>query len=119
MSDSGHVLGWLQDWYMEQCDGDWEHEWGVKIDTLDNPGWTVRIDIEETDLEEHEYPRQDVERTTHDWVSAWTSDKVFHVACGPGNLTEALTMFRSWATEKTPCRTAGDPQPGEPSRSEH
>ncbi|MFD6826140.1 Imm53 family immunity protein [Streptomyces sp. NPDC060085] len=58
-------------------------------------------------------------RTTQDWVSAWTSDKVFHVACGPDNLTEALTMFRSWATEKTPCRTVGDPQPGEPSRTEH
>ncbi|MFD0306132.1 Imm53 family immunity protein [Streptomyces sp. NPDC127119] len=21
-----------------QCDGDWEHEWGVKIGALDNPG---------------------------------------------------------------------------------
>ncbi|MEU8498898.1 Imm53 family immunity protein [Streptomyces lavendulae] len=72
-----------------------------------------------TDLEEHVYPRQDVERTTQDWVSAWTSDKVFHAACGPDNLTEALMMFRSWATEKTSCRTAGDPQPGEPFRPEH
>lgn len=91
---------------MAQCDGDWEHGWGVKIDTLDNPGWMVRIDLAGTDLEGHAYPRQDVDRSTHDWVSTWTSDEVFHAACGPGNLTEALALFRSWATEKTACRTA-------------
>ncbi|GAA1972945.1 hypothetical protein GCM10009738_57860 [Kitasatospora viridis] len=26
----------------------------------------------------------------------------FHAACGPGNLTEALTLFRTWATAHTP-----------------
>ncbi|MFK0239099.1 Imm53 family immunity protein, partial [Streptomyces vinaceus] len=45
---------------------DWEHEWGVKIATLDNPGWTVEIDLEETDLEGREYPLQDdAELPTH------------------------------------------------------
>ncbi|MFE2849501.1 Imm53 family immunity protein, partial [Streptomyces scopuliridis] len=39
MSDSEPLLDWLQNWYTQQCDGDWEHEWGVKIATLDNPGW--------------------------------------------------------------------------------
>ena len=33
----------LQHWYESQCDGDWEHEFGVKIGTLDNPGWMVDI----------------------------------------------------------------------------
>ncbi len=32
------LLTWVQRWYLDQCDGEWEHEWGVKIDTLDNPG---------------------------------------------------------------------------------
>jgi hypothetical protein len=31
----------LQQWYLAQCDGDWEHEWGVQIGTLDNPGWVM------------------------------------------------------------------------------
>ncbi|MFD4393405.1 immunity 53 family protein [Kitasatospora sp. NPDC058397] len=102
MSDSKHVLDWLQDWYTDQCNEDWEHEWGVKIATLDNPGWTVTIDLEETDLEECEYPRQDINRSTHDWVWVWTSEKIFHASCGPGNLTEAITLFRAWATANTP-----------------
>ncbi|MGW7456070.1 immunity 53 family protein [Streptomyces sp. NPDC054787] len=103
MNDSEqHPLAWLQDWYAKQCDGDWEHEWGVKIATLDNPGWTVQVDLEETDLEGREYPRQDVNRTSEDWVWAWTAEKTFHAACGPGNLSEALAIFRAWATASAP-----------------
>ncbi|GAA1073151.1 MULTISPECIES: immunity 53 family protein [Kitasatospora] len=101
MSDSTQVLDWLQNWYADQCDEDWEHEWGVKIATLDNPGWTVTIDLEETDLEDCEFARQDVNRSTHDWLWAWTSEKAFHVRCGPANLAEALTLFRDWATGST------------------
>lgn len=99
MSESEHVLDWLQSWYAAQCDGDWEHEWGVTIGTLDNPGWIVRIDLEETALTDREYPRQRVSRGEHDWVMAWTSERTFHLACGPRNLTEGLSLFRAWASE--------------------
>lgn len=66
MSGAEHVLNWLQAWYADQCNEDWEHEWGVKIETLDNPGWSVSIDLEETDLEDCEYPdtTSTVARTT-------------------------------------------------------
>ncbi|WP_329274579.1 immunity 53 family protein [Streptomyces sp. NBC_00691] len=98
MAESENVLDWLQSWYGSQCDGDWEHEWGVAIDTLDNPGWTVKIDLAGTDLADREYPQRRVMRSEHDWVVVRTSEKAFHIACGPGNLTEALTLFRAWAT---------------------
>jgi len=32
------LLKWLQDWYAARCYGDWEHEFGINIRTLDNPG---------------------------------------------------------------------------------
>ncbi|MFE1798632.1 immunity 53 family protein [Streptomyces sp. NPDC059517] len=102
MSDAEPLLDWLQNWYAQQCDGDWEHEWGVKIGTLDNPGWTVSIDLEGTGLEARDHPRQDIDRAPQDWVSVWVAEKTFHAACGPGNLTEALTLFRTWATTDAP-----------------
>ncbi|MFE6026463.1 Imm53 family immunity protein [Streptomyces niveus] len=43
-------LDWLRNWYAQQCDGEWEHERGVRIATIDNPGWTVSIDLEESEL---------------------------------------------------------------------
>jgi hypothetical protein len=99
MSEPENVLDWLQSWYASQCDGDWEHESGVTIETLDNPGWTIKIDLEETELADREYPGQRVARGEHDWVTAWTSEQTFRIACGPGNLSEALTLFRAWASE--------------------
>ncbi|MGW4276892.1 immunity 53 family protein [Streptomyces seoulensis] len=96
MSEPEHVLDWLQHWYAAHCDGDWEHERGVTIGTLDNPGWTVEVGLEGTDLADREYPRRQVTRGEHDWVTAWTAERTFRIACGPGNLTEALTLFRAW-----------------------
>ncbi len=40
--DPGAALSRLQRWYSAQCDGDWEHGLGVRIETLDNPGWMVQ-----------------------------------------------------------------------------
>lgn len=97
MNVAEHVFEWLQGWYAAQCDEDWEHEWGVTIDTLDNPGWSVRIDLKGTSLEGHDCTRHDLRRSRNDWVTVGTSDMTFHAECGPGNLSEALTLFRSWA----------------------
>jgi|GEM_PF-3181522 len=38
-----NVFTELTNWYQNQCDGDWEHKYGVSIETLDNPGWIVKI----------------------------------------------------------------------------
>src|SRR5690349_7674980 len=45
MSEIKDELGWLEQWYQEQCDGEWEHDCGVTVETLDNPGWLVKIDL--------------------------------------------------------------------------
>jgi hypothetical protein len=58
----------LQQWYRAQCNGDWEHSYGVMVDTLDNPGWRLRIDLEETDLATSAFSPLSVERSDTDWV---------------------------------------------------
>ena len=39
------IIQWLQDWTKSQIDGDWEHELGISISMLDNPGWILSADI--------------------------------------------------------------------------
>ena len=39
------IIQWLQDWTKSQIDGDWEHELGVSISMLDNPGWILSVDV--------------------------------------------------------------------------
>src|SRR5713226_7835308 len=55
--------GLLEKWYRQQCNGDWEHSWGIKIDTLDNPGWTIEINLNETIAEGRTLQRVRIERT--------------------------------------------------------
>jgi hypothetical protein len=45
MGEIKDELSWLEHWYQEQCDGEWEHACGVTVETLDNPGWLVTIDL--------------------------------------------------------------------------
>ena len=49
------AIKWLQEWYKSNCDGDWEHLFGVQITTLDNPGWLIEIDLTDTDEEEKDF----------------------------------------------------------------
>jgi hypothetical protein len=92
-------LTWLQGWYATQCNGDWEHEYGVSIETLDNPGWFLKIDLRGTSMGGLTFPRNEVHRGEHDWFIAGLVDDRFEVACGPLNLGEAIHQFRLWAAE--------------------
>jgi hypothetical protein len=33
----------LDRWHSEHCDGTWEHRYGVRIQTTDNPGWLLEF----------------------------------------------------------------------------
>ena len=86
----------LEKWYRQQCNGDWEHQWGVKIDTLDNPGWTIKIGLNETRAEYRTLERVKITRAEDDWIQYWVEKKTFHAVCGPLNLSETIRIFVEW-----------------------
>ena len=61
------ILQWVQQQYEQQCDGDWEHSYGIKIESLDNPGWIIKIDLEDTKLEGYSIDFNLIERSENDW----------------------------------------------------
>ncbi|MCB9198135.1 MAG: immunity 53 family protein [Flavobacteriales bacterium] len=82
----------LQLWYKNQCDGDWEHDFGIKINTLDNPGWSLTIDLQLTSLEGFEFEEQK-EVSEFDWYHVKV-DHWQYVAYGdPSKLTFLITYF--------------------------
>jgi len=88
----------LQDWYEAQCDGDWEHQYGVEINTLDNPGWMVKVDLAGTNLEGASFATVDeTHRSEDDWIYCEVRDGRFWGSGGTHNLLEILRLFRSWA----------------------
>ncbi|ULO09522.1 immunity 53 family protein [Paenibacillus sp. 19GGS1-52] len=79
-------LKWLENWYLENCDGDREHGYGIKIETLDNPGWAVDIHLDGTWLEDKMFQIIKIDRTEMDWVYCSVSDNIFKGNGGPNNL---------------------------------
>ena len=96
--DPGVALAALQRWYSSQCDGDWEHRLGVKIDTLDNPGWTVTIDLDDTPLRDQTFTV--VERTSdeREWIACRVEGRQFRGAGGPHMLGAIIEEFVKWAS---------------------
>jgi hypothetical protein len=92
-------------WYRHQCDGDWEHSYGVKIETLDNPGWLVKVDLAETRLADipfveivrgngdESFPEPDFSR----WLICKVEDGKFVGAGGPDDLEAIILTFVEWA----------------------
>jgi Immunity protein 53 len=86
-------LGFLQNWYSSHCDGDWEHDWGASITTLDNPGWFVRINLVGTRLEGPVVERVVHEWSDSSWLQWWSDGNAFEAACGAMDLHRALKAF--------------------------
>jgi hypothetical protein len=99
--DRPDVWTWLQAWYVAQCNDDWEHGYGINITTLDNPGWSIKIDLTDTGLDTEAYARREVHRSEDDWCITWTEHATYQAACGPTNIAEALHEFRLWASNPT------------------
>jgi hypothetical protein len=86
----------LQKWYENQCDGDWEHQYGIEIGTLDNPGWSVSIDLTDTDLEEKEFQKISNVEPERDWILCRIEEGKFRGDGGPQMLEEIIKVFLDW-----------------------
>jgi len=91
------VLRDLQKWYLAQCNENWEHQFGVTIGTLDNPGWTVTIDLVDTPLANSEFKVVEDMPDGDDWIKCWVANNKFNGVGGPEKLEEILTTFLTWA----------------------
>jgi len=89
---------WIQRWYAAQCNGEWEHRYGVKLETLDNPGWMLEIDLVGTSLERVGFERQAIDTSAQDWYNCAVEGGVFRAAAGTESLERVLAVFRNWAT---------------------
>jgi hypothetical protein len=90
-------LQWLQRWFHSQCDGDWEHCYGITIETLDNPGWKILINLSETSLENKSFNEIVIERDDNNWIFCKKNIHNFEAHCGALNLEEVIKIFQNWS----------------------
>jgi hypothetical protein len=93
----------IQDWFQRQCNGEWEHQNGVKIETLDNPGWLVKVDLVGTPLANKEFmPIQNGTESdgwpmSDRWIHCSIRDSVWQGAGDETKLEAILRAFLDWA----------------------
>ena len=86
------TLDRLQEWFATACDGDWEHGSGFTLESLDNPGWMLKVDLNELDIDVADMDLSE-ERGGTDWLAVRVVAGRLRVVCGPRDLREALDRF--------------------------
>ncbi|WPQ65181.1 Imm53 family immunity protein [Chitinophaga sancti] len=86
------ILTWISGWVRSQCNGDWEHMYGINIGISDNPGWHVTIDLAETNLENIEMVIQE-DKTEYDWYFVKVKNKEYFAA---GDLTKLELLLEKF-----------------------
>lgn len=108
-----NTLNELTKWFAMQCDGDWEHNDGITIESLDNPGWLITISVEGTLLENAKFDAvksgNPDDSDDDSWIECYKQGTVFTAMCGKIMLEAALNVFLDWMhsnTNTTPWDTA-------------
>jgi hypothetical protein len=96
----------IQDWFQNHCNDEWEHSQGIQIETCDNPGWWVHIELKGTPLADKDFipiskgVSNDKMDTSEDWIHCEVKDHVFDAAGDPSKLGVILRTFLEWAKTK-------------------
>jgi hypothetical protein len=90
------ILNWIQNWYKNQCDGSWEHTYGIRIENVDNPGWAVDIDLIETELENKKFNKVQYDHGDEDWLLCFVKEGKFQGNGDSDKLEKILLIFKEW-----------------------
>lgn len=94
----GPALARLVAWYVRHCNGEWEHGFGFRISTLDNPGVALDVGLRETELEHVPFAEIKVDYDTADrWMICRRNDERFEGRGAPGRLEDMIEEFLRWA----------------------
>ena len=95
------ILKWVEEWYESQCDGDWEHQYGIEITTVDNPGWMLKVDLNYTILEDFSVEYELHENSENDWFGFSVKNKSFEGVGDPSKLDFLLNLFKEFVLVNT------------------
>jgi hypothetical protein len=96
-----NMIEWLRNWYESNCDGDWEHSYGINIGTLDNPGWSVDIDLIDTIFEGIQFDKIQIYVDDSSWIHCDVVEGVFIGQGSIDKLEEILKIFSEWVIQNS------------------
>ena len=94
MSD---LLDRLDAWLKDQSDGLWEHSYGVTIESADNPGWGMDVDLVGTPLGAVPFEEVRFRESESSWYGCSRDATQWHGGGSLGALPAILSVFLDWA----------------------
>lgn len=89
------ISDWLSNWANKQVDGDWEHELGISLTMLDNPGWNFKVDLVNYENHLQDIPYILVEKSDADWLGCKIQNSYLNI-CGILNkLSQIFLIFHT------------------------
>lgn len=88
------IINWITNWFASHCDGDWEHENVINIETVNNPGWYITIGLNYTDLDDIVIGPIKSRVSETDWYDYKIEDAKFTAAGDLSKLEFLLTKFK-------------------------
>ncbi len=101
---NANLLRQIQDWYLRQCDGEWQHFYGISIDTVvsqgDQLGWKIEIDLKDTDLEYQNFQIvKIISADLNDWLECNVLKNKFIGRADLSKLEMLLSVFLDWVAD--------------------
>jgi hypothetical protein len=96
----------LQRWYSQQCNEEWEYHHGIQIESLDNPGWLIKVDLTGTPLAGVPFLAvADNVDSQHfqlgpRWMDCYVDGPIWRGAGDETKLEPILELFLGWAERK-------------------
>lgn len=94
------AIKWLEEWYLSNCNNDWEHSYGITIETTDNPGWHVKINLKDTPFENGKRDYVLTKINENDWLGFKIENAEFVAVGDPSKLSKLLELFREFVEER-------------------
>jgi len=97
------ILSELSQWFARHCDGEREHHHGISIQSTDNPGWWVKVDLTGTELADRPFAPVlegvDAEGFPAQprWLCCRLQDNAWHGAGDESRLADIIGRFLAWA----------------------
>ena len=89
-------LEWLDHWYRRQCNGEWEHSRGVRLESLDDPGWRLTIHLAGTTAANTVPQRLNLDTPCGEWINCAISEDRFQGSGDLRKLEQIIGVFRQW-----------------------
>ena len=88
-------IEWLNNWYRSNCNEEWEQSYGVKIETISNPGWEFSVDLTDTPYEGKTLTEKQLISNT-DWYTITCNGITFDAIGDTTKLGVLISLFRKF-----------------------